>query len=165
MTETRLDGRQTVCMVPDCDGYHVPNLPLLRKILDQIRHDPASWYQGDWASIYTRGTGVPIYDEAHDYVYKDAQVLEEPCKTAFCIAGHAAMLSDDPLRSEMKTINGVQIPRYDEYTISGLTANERAKHELGLTHEEAHHLFYGANTWDDIKFHATDIAAVVGETL
>jgi len=165
MTETRLAGRQTECMVSGCDGYHVPNLPLLRKILDQIRNDPASWFQGDWATYYVQGSDVPIYDEANDYVFKGGQVLEEPCKTAFCIAGHAAMLSGDPLKSEMRVIRGVQIPLYVEETISGLSASDRAMHELGLTGAEASNLFYGVNGWSEIKRHAAQIAAVVGETL
>jgi hypothetical protein len=52
-----------------------PNLPLLRKVLEQITAAPETWDQSAWAAT-------------------------TPCGTAMCVAGHAAALTGHTFRFE-----------------------------------------------------------------
>jgi hypothetical protein len=166
LTEAQLAERRTNCPIEGCDGTHVPNVPLMRKILDRIREDPNSWHQRDWA-IAPGDQGVinvQVYDPETGNVYptdktRSLEVRNGVCETAFCIAGHAAMLSEDPLDWD----GGLKV--YRTSTISGWEVNERAMHELGLTVVEADALFWGGNSWTAVKEFFRQYASIAGDEL
>jgi len=160
---------QTNCEIDGCDGAHIPNVPLMRKILDRIREDPNSWWQATWAigpgdSLLGENMRVMGYDPKLDLVFetdivRELEVRNGVCETAFCIAGHASMLSEDPLIWNQDTM------MFDNATVSGYEPSERGQHELGLTDHEADVLFEGDNTWKDVKRMLTEYAAIVGDTI
>lgn len=91
------------------------NVPLLRKTLEHITEHRQEWYQGAWA-------------------------IRTECGTAYCLAGHAVVLSGHEIR----------VPE-GEYqlgyaTASGEYVSEVAMEELGLTEWEAERLFAEHNT-------------------
>lgn len=138
----------TFCDIPGCSGIHIPNVPLMRKIMDQIRAVPESWDQDSWVNNHPN-LGLeydPVTDRMLNVSHETA-----PCETSFCIAGHAAMLSDDPLFSYRWGNQHKSGIGYKNYTVSGLPARIRATHELGLTTFEADQIFDGRNDWQRIK--------------
>lgn len=165
------------CAVPECNQYHKPNLPLLRKIVDQIVEKPSSWNQGMWGTV--------VFNQrvsGDDVRFKTLQEIEQTwdCQTAFCVAGHAAVLSgwepvtfnpvspynvaEHPLGEHVSSeTHGRQVHGFTVYSgVHGvstvirhsdgtrLSIAEAAQHELGLTQHEASLLFSGANTLDDV---------------
>lgn len=119
----------------------VPNLPLLRKVLDHIDAHPEEWDQWQFARVVS-------------------------CGTAFCVAGHAAVMSGaEPVFS----------PGSDRTctfrTAEGWTVDVEsyARDLLGLTPDEASvvdgGLFDTANDRADVQRIAEAIAARAGEVL
>ena len=106
------------------------NVPLLRKAVE--------WAEAEAAK--------PV-DQSH-WNQMD-WVSERACGTAYCIAGYVAQLQDERLVSQ-STI-------YDEdgkYLSSRLVAMEA----LGLTPPQAGVLFWGANSIEDVRRIAEDLA-------
>jgi hypothetical protein len=125
------------CCVIGCDQNHIPDLSLLRKVFDQIQNDPETWDQKNWARKYA-------------------------CNTAYCVAGHAAVMSGHEIRWGRAVIASGTT---ETLTVSGahLSVPEVARHELGLDEVEANILFSGSNTLDMIRGCCVIIAARVGE--
>lgn len=117
-----------------------PNLPLLRKVLDHIDAHPDEWRQ----SVY----GV--------------QTEESTCGTAFCIAGHAAVMAGaEPIWHGDGGMTGVTDPEGGGW----VEVLDFAVGALGLTYAEATYLFDGGNTRDEVQEYAARIAERAGETL
>lgn len=156
LTEQQFKDRANDCPIEDCDGMHIPNVPLMRKITDYIKANPQTWYQRLWAVVIPKGKLVPYYSPSRDLVVRES-AQANACGTAYCIAGHAAMMSEDPLK-----FNG-ETPTSD--TVQGYTAPERARHELGLSSIEAGRLFSGDNSWGRIKKLMNQYAALVDDVV
>lgn len=130
----------------------IPNLPLLRKVLDHIDAHPDEWYQQDW------GIQPTEYAECTGH---DIEALPAPaCGTAFCIAGHAAIMSGArPLWRNGK-MNDVCTPAG-----AVVGTGDYAAEVLGLTSDEDVALFDEWNSRETIQRHAEAIAARAGEAL
>lgn len=112
----------------------VPNLPLLRKTLEYIEANPLEYNQDMYA----------VWSE------------ESPCGAAFCVAGHALLLSGE------YSYRGVFVhAATGEFVSAGRTALGL----LGLTMSEGKTLFDASNTWADVLEAAGLIAARAGERL
>lgn len=114
----------------------VPNLPLLRKVLDHIDAHPEEWQQA------TYGTGTA-------------------CGTAACIAGHAMLMSGydfNPTDEIFSRPDGsiVEFEPDEGQTILGITYTEASLYGG---------LFDSENTRADVQRHAEAIAARAGERL
>lgn len=128
----------------------VPNLPLLRKILDQVDAHPETWSQTVW--------GI------------QRQVEGAACGTAFCIAGHAAMMTGaEPFWDKRGGGGGtwvLNLVRDADGQPWEVDAYARA--QLGLTEDEAscyRGLFDPGNTRERVQEIAEQIAERAGETL
>src|SRR5437588_13068265 len=99
------------------------NIPLLRKVLDHITAHPDEWDQGSWA----------------------IQTDSSPCGTAFCVAGHAAVMRGH----EIAWVPGA-LPVY--YTRSGEAIDTVAVKELGLNMAQSAHLFAPDNSLADLWY-------------
>jgi hypothetical protein len=160
--EQRADRRVHVC-VKGCDLLHPHiNVPLLRKIKSEIEAHPETWNQEIWVTTqigykFSR----KFFPNSNRMGALKAQEQANSCGTAFCVAGHAAMLSGDPLASGL--IDGFRI--YTSQTESGDSVQTRGLHELGLTLNEAGELFNGSNTWGRIISLFRSLAALEGEEL
>lgn len=115
-----------------------PNLDLLRRVLRQIDDHPETWEQGDYA-------------------------VKGPCGTAFCVAGHAVVMSG----YKIKWCEGVDDNTHESSctTVDGQLVPPLAEQLLGITSEESDSLFFGGNSRDNIQRIAEAIAANRGEKL
>lgn len=120
----------------------VPNLPLLRKVLDHIDAHPEEWHQSLWG-----------------------METSNACGTALCIAGHAMVMSGYAT-SERTGVPGRPL---EFFTPDGrcveYTEAEHGQRLLGLTRAEAEYLFRGGNTRQVVQRYAEAIAARAGERL
>lgn len=126
----------------------VPNLPLLRKAMEQIQV-PGAWDQTSW--MHT--------DQASE------------CGTAGCVAGWAVTLTDKyelmyQRRDEHDPALSAEM--YVEYVKDRDTGEEEfletaAQRELGLTDDEAELLFMGNNSFRELNRQVKEIAARAGE--
>lgn len=177
------------CPVTGCNQDHVPNLPLLRKVISQITDHPETWDQSNWTTVL-----LPEMVSSDDTFDKPLREIEQQwtCQSAFCIAGHAAVLSGaepilaGPVQDHLgeQARRGVEVRfDYDRVTqgyavpIGNLHVAHCARtadgqelpistiafHELGLTDEETNLLFDGDNELVDIRFVCNEIAARAGE--
>src|SRR6478609_9322821 len=107
-----------------------PNLPLLRKVLAYIDAHPDEWDQFSW--------GV--------------QTQAWPCGTAFCIAGHAAVMSGAKPIWSRDCPCGCE-PLMEEVEMDGrvLQPATAAREVLGLTYNESQSLFSAENDRDIIQ--------------
>lgn len=130
----------------------VPNLPLLRKVLDQIDAEPASWHQASWGIRWDSEAGRA---ELPYSLLSEEQVAA--CGAAYCIAGHAAVMA------------GYDLEFSHEGEAAWTTTDESveavARRELGLTDAERRSLFAGGNSRGDVQYAAELIAARAGESL
>ncbi len=141
----------------DAEEPPVPNLPLLRKILDKIDTDPESWVQGCWGMEWNSITGDIIADQ-----HRQLGRAHTACGTAYCIAGHAAILTG----WKPSTWSLGEASAYWEHE----DGRERrisviGRDALGLTGEEAEMLFSGGNSRAEVQLLAEIIAARAGERL
>lgn len=113
-----------------------PNLPLLRKVLEHIDAHPEEWYQSSW------GIHTP----------------QSACGTAFCVAGHAVMLSGEgyTFAPDGEFYDSAELPVHPA---------EEAQKLLGLLDEEGDFLFAGSNTREHVQSIAEDIAMRASERL
>lgn len=122
------------------------NMKLLREVMDTILAKPDEWDQGSWAVIKPEAEGGA-------------------CRTAYCVAGWACVLSGEQLRYEEAPISYIpRIPMargylYADYTEDGVDIGERAQFHLDLDEITADILFDGDNSLETIK-HYVD---VIGE--
>lgn len=103
----------------------IANVALMHKVLLHITHHPDQWDQTSWARISYRSS----------------------CRTACCFAGHAVLLSGEPLRYGEEY--GTRIPLGlddDDYG----TVREGAERLLGLDFVDSARLFSGRNTLRDL---------------
>lgn len=131
-----------------------PNLPLLRKVLDHIDAHPEEWAQGTWAQ-----RSYPL--ERHVRELNRGRAVELPvpaCGTAFCIAGHAAVMAGF-------TVSWPSDATSSALLTSGDHIEDVARDELGLTAGEARVLFWGRNTRAEVQRIAVGIAERAGERL
>jgi len=168
LTEDQFKARALGCHIKDCDGMHIPNVPLMRKIVEKVQNDPTSWEQGGWVTVKLPGYKAPSFSEKTGIVRRDSAMLHE-CKTAYCVAGHAVMMSEDPFAlvpavSPLFLDAGVETVPSNK-TERGYDARERAMHELGLTWLEAGRMFAGCNSWSDVKRAMNAVAALVDDRL
>ena len=119
-----------------------PNLPLLRKVLEHVDAHPDEWNQHAWGM----------------------QTSRSACGTAFCIAGHAAVMAG---------LTPVWKRTGDEtfmHSVVDADGNEvfvayAAQDALGLTGAEQEQLFWLYNSRADVQTVAERIAARGGERL
>jgi len=124
----------------------VPNLPLLRKVLDHIDAHPQEWNQDLW------GVNFPLYDQWASKEYTR-------CGTAFCIAGHAVtMAGAEPVWEDDGTMNFVY------YEGQRVFVSDLARQLLSLNYGEVT-LFDSGNSREVIQEIAEEIAARAGEKL
>lgn len=141
----------------DAEEPPVPNLPLLRKILEKIDLEPDSWVQGCWAVDWNSITGRLLANR-----HGHARLTYPACGTAYCVAGHAADMTG-------WTPSGWSIGEASSYWTNG-DGRERsirviARNALGLTQLEAELLFDGGNTRSRVQYLAEGIAMRAGEKL
>lgn len=150
-------GNASDCPVPGCDKQHLPNLPLLRKIVDEITVDPAHWYQAFWATAQSVARKMTRNERG-----QFTGIEEVACGSAYCVAGHAAQMTGYHFQWNDREDNAIDVVELDsngnEMTISAV-----AMHELGLTQREAIGLFDAGNKLDDVKNHCRYIAERAGE--
>src|SRR6478609_3488156 len=118
----------------------VPNLPLLRKVLEHIDAHPEEWRQDSWAT----------------------RTSASACGTAFCFAGHAVVLAGGELLWDKETGVAFEVTMPDGSTSRIAAA---AREALGLTCVEASDLFYAVNARQTVQFLAEAIADRAGEWL
>jgi hypothetical protein len=104
-----------------------PNLPLLRKVLDQIDNDPAHWDQNWWEagpSSRKRKIWTEIKDKLGRLFRRQVNydTAYGKCGTTRCIGGWVQFWAEGKVDPD------------ETYAV--------AMHELGLTPEEAYALFY-----------------------
>jgi hypothetical protein len=118
----------------------VPNLPLLRKVLDHIDAHPDEWNQSTWGEV----------------------TWASSCGTAFCVAGHALVMSGYTTRLRESSDDEL-----DFYDSDGLRVSPSAEacFLLGLTDGEADWLFDASNSRETVQENAEEIAARAGEAL
>jgi len=133
-----------------------PNLPLLRKVLSQIDAEPDSWVQRAWGLQWRSLTGMVVCQVL------SVEDVVKSCDTAFCIAGHVALLEgwappeweDGEAAEDWISVDG----HLD-------SVSDVARRALGLTHCEAEMLFDSDNSRADVDRIAAGIAARAGERL
>lgn len=122
----------------------LPNLPLLRKVLDHIDTNPKEWQQGTWAN---------------------------DCGTAFCVAGHALNMDGQVQNTrDGITIQGKALWQSCECEDGHRFGDVEIAHcagmkVLGITDAEADDLFAGDNSRHRVQVVAERIAQRAGERL
>lgn len=120
----------------------VPNLPLLRKVLDHIDAHPEEWDQSNY-----------VLTEAEQIKQQTGQ---PGCGTAYCIAGHAVAM----------TIGSVpSVGLWARQPSNGQSWFEAGQDALNISYYEAVDLFAGHNTRAGVQAAAERIAARAGERL
>lgn len=183
--ESRRVSRYGTCPVPDCDQFHVPNVPMLRKVYEHITQHPDAWDQERWGTAR-----VDFTKRVRDsYGRFTRPSVETACKTAFCFAGHTVQMTGyefqvaffDPFTCEdgvfplTKALEMCQENKEtgdfsldtvylgDPEVTEAVPVLHVAAHELGLTWDEADRLFNAHNCLQEIKNYCTNYAALVGE--
>lgn len=114
-----------------------------RILLTFLREHPEKHEQDIWLNAYAGGRIGEV---------------RETCGTRGCVAGWAVLLfgpEDKELRDPSHNVTNLRVGRW---SIPGL-----ARELLGLTHEQADHLFYVRNTTDDIELQARRVLAYLIE--
>lgn len=113
------------------------NVTLLRKTLEHIKAHPEAWDQADWRTV---------------------------CGTAMCFAGHAATIAGGTWQSNQISYLDA-VPEDDADKVGHLPSGRvihvsaRAQRDLGLTDDQAHRLFHGANTLPTLEYIVEDLCA------
>lgn len=140
------------------------NVPLLRKVRDQIAERPWEWEQGSWVSdleptlrwkqsrLARLKTGISTKLGLTSKKLEAAiQANDFTCETAFCAAGWAAYFAGaTPIKFRPGDEVGYQRPLFRPATMLGpdgqvVEVRRFATSQLGLTTAEASVLFHGAN--------------------
>lgn len=161
-------GNAMECPVQGCDGTHIVNVPLLRKIYEHIDAHPEEWNQSYWGLINV--VDVPLDQKPWTEVSaKEVEQLRGTCNTAFCIAGHSVSLAGIGMKGVMVITDdgkkAVQVDYTTEKSAEGLpiSVEEYASHVLGLDSWESETLFGGDNTKADVLYHCKQFAKSVGD--
>ena len=112
------------------------NIELLDKVLDYIKTHPQEWRQSSWYAILTPD-GTLLTDD---------DMVDEPCGTAFCFAGHAAMMTGFPKPPSHNGDIWTGVIDGREYFVDSW-----AERVLDLTDDQADILFQSGNTLDDLE--------------
>lgn len=107
------------------------NVPLMRKTLDYIEHNPEDWDQDMWGARYERG----VWSRQHSMT---------PCATACCFAGNAVLLAGGDFVEVYRHAVEVDGVHYEN-------AADAAYKLLGLTWKQADALFDECNSLDDLR--------------
>jgi hypothetical protein len=148
----------------------VPNLPLLRKVLAQIDAEPWTWEQRTWAVLWRTPAGANLRQAR-----ADQNQIPETCGTAFCIAGHTALMEGwSPIwcgvNEDFDFMPGRARTNWVKYDGDGREVDRRyiasiAGEALGLTEGERIALFDEFNSRSRIQQIAEAIATRAGEEL
>jgi len=127
-----------------------PNVELLDKVLKKIKDDRKHWYQGAWRhNDIDRDRPGPSIILDHG-----KEVLPIDCGTKFCFAGWAVQEGSE-VKPKWCSTENLWATKYDnkglDYPMVKISAAERAKRLLNLTSNQAGELFYGSNTYKDVK--------------
>lgn len=148
------------CVVPDCDGTHIPNVPMLRKIWEHINMHPEEWDQTSW--------GKKIVEKVlpRDQRGRFTTGSQTVCRTSFCVAGHAVNMAGISILGE-NVSDVVQLHWTNERSVDGdrIEIRQYAAHILGLTGEEANYMFSAKNTLRDVRRYMERACKAVGDTL
>lgn len=132
------DTKEELELDPEMLQAAPANIPLLRSILQQIDRDPSSWDQTAWG-------------------------VRTDCGTAYCIAGHACVMTNRHVRWEQDKYDLSVF--YAQFTVDGRDIEDAASDALGLTQREADLLFDAYRSREQIQVIAEHIARRSGETL
>jgi hypothetical protein len=152
-------------MTPD----PVPNLPLLRKVLEQIDNEPDSWEQSHWAVQWDSNRGRDDLQRRQMVMKDGVMVVREPedmtCGTAFCVAGHALIMTGWTPRWNPQGQASYWEPPGHADGDGLILATRAAQGVLGLTNAEADLLFDEINDRKCVQQVAEMIAERMGEAL
>jgi hypothetical protein len=123
---------------------HTINVPLARRVLDQIMAAPARWRQGIWLERpYPLGQQSP-------------ENTVDNCETTGCFAGWTVVLAGhktggsrvmpDTVSSDLRAVVDRLFGHPDYPGVVDLSVRTVAAARLGLTGEQANRLFDGNNT-------------------
>jgi hypothetical protein len=155
---------QARMVVSDHDGGVLirprPNLPLIRKVLAQIDDEPDSWTQGTYGAHWDSPSGLDLIETDNRKA-----ASEMSCGTAYCFAGHAALMTGwHPEHFDHTGDASMTWIRENDHTVA-FPIEAIARRELGLTPEEGADLFAAENTRADLERICQRIAVVAGEEL
>lgn len=108
------------------------NVELLDRIEQQITQHPESWIQSTWFRL----PGLP-----------NAQEIDPPCGTAFCVAGWAVAMSGHKLRTQATSTEG-EFCTSPDGTL--WTIENAARRVLGLTRKQGYRLFDEENSLAEV---------------
>jgi hypothetical protein len=117
-----------------------PDIPLLRKHMDWVLEQAQLENNGEWE--------------------QRAWAMKIDCGTARCIAGNVVAMDGGEFR-----FNEVGMTDYAIIDGGPRTIRDYAQKRLGLTNEQASHLFMCDNTVEDIVRIAGEIAEAAGDRL
>jgi hypothetical protein len=138
----------------DRTGLYTPHgvvldIPLARKTIEHIEAHPREHNQGAWVTTWQRfGNAAPV------------------CHTAYCFAGHAALLSggefaQDNDGEDFVFVQGPITAQYRQNkNYGGIHVADYAQHVLGLAPGEASRLFFANNTIEDLRGMVTSLETV-----
>jgi hypothetical protein len=134
---------------PDATCQVQPNVPLMRKILEQIEADPSLLIMDNWA------TDLSITSDATQYVKAllTNRGLVNTCGTTRCIAGWAAEFTG---WTPQFTSSGIAEDAEKDGQFGHI--EDIAQRELGLTDFQAASLFYLNDDLDRIRATMEQIA-------
>lgn len=129
----------------------VLDIPLARKTIEHIEAHPEEHNQGAWVTTRTefRETGVT-----------------PACRTAYCFAGHAVVLSGGEFAQyddgeDFVFVHGPITAQYRQNkAYGGIHIADYAQHVLGLAPGEASRLFFANNTVEDLRGMVTSLETV-----
>lgn len=116
------------------------NVELLEKVYEYIKNNPQSWKQTVWFA-WVDDSGKMV-DQSFDVDVEEVN----SCKTAFCFAGRAALMSGFAAPPKSNGLLWTDVIDGKEYHV-----NEFAMEKLNLTWGQADELFAAENTMDDIR--------------
>lgn len=141
-TIVKADAKPTIGTTPTIvnDGL---NVELLQKTLQFIKENPRTWVQTDWFLILDSDTKELVPHLV------DIEVEEiNSCGTAFCFAGHAALMEGFPAPPKSNFSEWRRLPEGADYPE---TASDFARKRLGLDWNQADILFHPGNSMEDLQ--------------
>lgn len=104
------------------------NVPLLRKVQEQVRNEPLSFMMQDWGRKNTYQPGDGTVEKAK----------ANACGTTACIGGWATILKNPSFLKPFKEDSS----KHNDFLILMDSAEDKAQRYLGLSDEQAHKLFF-----------------------
>lgn len=149
--------RRYKCEILGCNGIHIPNLPLLRKVYEFISDHPEEWNQQHWGWREVEDVNLPGEVAI--------EIIGNLCKTSYCFAGHAVNMTGWKFELD----NGCLLEDGEEELVfvnrqeDSSSIEDAAIHELGLTGAESSYLFNADNSLTYIREFCEELAELVGE--